>query len=290
MSTYQHLDLAAIRARLDSSRGREYWRSLEELAATDGFQELLEREFPRQAAEWTGGDAGRRQFLKVMGASLALAGLSACTKQPTEAIVPYVRQPEEVIPGKPLFFATAVPITGIAMGTLVESHLGRPTKIEGNPDHPASLGATDAIAQASVLELYDPDRSQTLTYLGDIRAWSAFLGAAREISGALAASKGAGLRFLTDASTSPTLADQFHTLLQKFPAGQVASLRARGSFIRARRCRRKHSASRSTRTISSPTPTSFFRSTPISSAPVPPACAMPPTSPRAAAFAVIKPP
>ena len=217
MSTYQHLDLAAIRARLDSSRGRDYWRSLEELAATDGFGELLEREFPRQAAEWSGGDEGRRQFLKVMGASLALAGLSACTKQPTEAIVPYVRQPEEVIPGKPLFFATAVPITGIAMGALVESHLGRPTKVEGNPDHPASLGATDAIAQASVLELYDPDRSQTLTYLGDIRSWSSFLGAAREMSGALAAGKGAGLRFLTGATTSPTLADQFHTLLQKFP-------------------------------------------------------------------------
>jgi len=217
MSTYQHLDLAAIRARLDSSRGHDYWRSLEELASTDGFEELLEREFPRQAAEWTGGDAGRRQFLKVMGASLALAGLSACTKQPTETIVPYVRQPEEVIPGKPLFFATAVPITGIAVGTLVESHLGRPTKIEGNPDHPASLGATDAIAQASVLELYDPDRSQTLTYLGDIRAWSSFLGAAREMSGSLTATKGSGLRFLTGATTSPTLADQFHTLLQKFP-------------------------------------------------------------------------
>ena len=220
MSTYQHLDLAAIRARLDSSRGRDYWRSLEELAATDGFEELLQREFPRQAAEWAGGPDGRRQFLKVMGASLALAGLSACTKQPTEAIVPYVRQPEEVIPGKPLFFATAVPITGVAMGTLVESHLGRPTKVEGNPDHPASLGATDAIAQASVLELYDPDRSQTLTYLGDIRSWSSFLGAAREMSGALAATKGAGLRFLTGATTSPTLADQFHTLLQKFPAAQ----------------------------------------------------------------------
>ncbi len=220
MSTYQHLDLAAIRARLDSSRGREYWRSLEELAATDGFEELLEREFPRQAAEWTNDPAGRRQFLKVMGASLALAGLSACTKQPTETIVPYVRQPEEVIPGKPLFFATAVPVTGIATGVLVESHLGRPTKVEGNPDHPASLGATDAIAQASVLELYDPDRSQTLTYLGDIRPWSAFLGAVRELVAPLTASKGAGLRFLTRATTSPTLVDQFHTFLQKFPGAK----------------------------------------------------------------------
>ena len=214
---FQYLDLAAIRARLDASRGRDYWRSLEELASNDGFQELLEREFPRQAAEWQGDAAGRRQFLKVMGASMALAGLSACTRQPTETIVPYVRQPEEVIPGKPLFFATAVPLLGVAMGVLVESHLGRPTKVEGNPDHPASLGATDAIAQASVLELYDPDRSQTLTYLGDIRPWSAFLGRVRELLGPMGNTRGAGVRFLTGATTSPTLTAQFHDLLAKYP-------------------------------------------------------------------------
>jgi molybdopterin-containing oxidoreductase family iron-sulfur binding subunit len=214
---YPYLDLASIRARLDASRGREYWRSLEELANTEGFEDLLEREFPRQAAEWTDDAAGRRQFLKVMGASLALAGLSACTRQPTETIMPYVRQPEEVIPGRPLFFATAVPNMAVAMGVLVESHLGRPTKIEGNPEHPASLGATDAMAQAAVLDLYDPDRSQTLTYLGDIRPWSSFLGAAREALGPQSATGGAGLRFLTGATTSPTLADQFHAMLQKFP-------------------------------------------------------------------------
>ena len=217
---YPHLDLAAIRARLASSRGRTYWRSLEELAESDGFQEMLEREFPRQAAEWPDDPAGRRQFLKVMGASLALAGLSACTRQPTETIMPYVRQPEEVIPGKPLFFATAVPHTAIAMGVLVESHLGRPTKVEGNPEHPASLGATDTLAQASVLDLYDPDRSQTLTYLGDIRPWSGFLGAAREALALQVPKAGAGLRFLTGATTSPTLADQFRTVLQKFPAAK----------------------------------------------------------------------
>jgi len=214
---YPYLDLASIRARLDASRGREYWRSLEELANAEGFQELLEREFPRQAAEWKDDAAGRRQFLKVMGASLALAGLSACTRQPTETIMPYVRQPEEVIPGRPLFFATAVPNMASAMGVLVESHLGRPTKIEGNPEHPASLGSTDAMTQAAVLDLYDPDRSQTLTYLGDIRPWSSFLGAAREALGPQSATGGAGLRFLTGATTSPTLADQFHAVLQKFP-------------------------------------------------------------------------
>src|SRR6185369_17804931 len=110
----------------------------EELAATDGFEEMLEREFPRQAADWTNDAAGRRQFLKVMGASLALAGLSACTRQPTETIMPYVKAPEDIVPGRPLFFATAMPVGGIGRGLLVESHMGRPTKIEGNPDHPSS--------------------------------------------------------------------------------------------------------------------------------------------------------
>jgi molybdopterin-containing oxidoreductase family iron-sulfur binding subunit len=217
---YSHLDLAAIRARLASSRGRNYWRSLEELAGSEGFQELLEREFPRHAAEWRDDAAGRRNFLKVMGASLALAGLSACTRQPTETIMPYVRQPEEVVPGKPLFFATAVPHAAVAIGVLVESHLGRPTKVEGNPDHPASLGASDVLTQASVLDLYDPDRSQTLTYLGDIRPWSGFLGAAREALALQVPKGGAGLRFLTGATTSPTLADQFRTVLQKLPAAK----------------------------------------------------------------------
>ena len=114
-----------------------------------------------------------------MGASLALAGVSACTRQPAETIVPYVRAPEEIVPGRPLFFATAVTLGGYATGVLVESHEGRPTKIEGNPEHPASLGATDIFAQASILGLYDPDRSQALTHAGDIRTWSAFLGALR---------------------------------------------------------------------------------------------------------------
>ena len=162
---YEYLDLDAIRRRLDQSRGRQYWRSLDELAESDGFQEFLHREFPRQASEWQDA-SGRRKFLQLMGASLALAGLGACTRQPAEPIVPYVRQPEDVIPGKPLFFATAVTLSGVATGVLVESHLGRPTKVEGNPDHPASLGAADAFAQASVLSLYDPDRSQTLLQLG----------------------------------------------------------------------------------------------------------------------------
>src|SRR5437868_2255994 len=174
MTKKNHLDLATVRSRLTTSRGKEYWRSLEELAETEEFDELLHREFPRFASEWLD-PVSRRSFLKLMGASLALAGLSACTQSPKEKIVPYVRAPEEIVPGKPLFFATAMPFAGAALGLLVESHMGRPTKVEGNPDHPASLGATDLAAQASVLNLYDPDRAQTITYLGEIRPWPSFL-------------------------------------------------------------------------------------------------------------------
>ena len=209
-------DLDSIREKLSQSHGKQYWRSLEELANTSAFQELLHREFPSQASEWDD-PIGRRRFLKLMGASLALAGLTACTRQPTETIAPYVRQPEQMVPGQPLYYATAMELGGAATGLLVESHEGRPTKIEGNPAHPASLGATDVFAQASVLSLYDPDRSQTLTRIGEITAWSAFLGAIRPILAAQTGLQGAGLRILTETVTSPTLADQLRKLLEAFP-------------------------------------------------------------------------
>src|ERR1041385_3714393 len=138
--------------------GKRYWRSLEELAETDEFQEILHREFPERASEWTD-PVGRRRFLKLMGASFALAGLTACTRQPEEYIAPYVRQPEELVPGRPSFFATAMQLNGFATGLVVESHEGRPTKVEGNKDHPASLGAAGVFEQASVLQLYDPHRA-----------------------------------------------------------------------------------------------------------------------------------
>jgi molybdopterin-containing oxidoreductase family iron-sulfur binding subunit len=217
MSEHHELDATTLRARLASSTGPEYWRSLEELAGTEEFQTFLHREFPEQASEFTD-PVGRRQFLRLMGASLALAGVGACTKQPAESIVPYVHGPEEIVPGKPLFFATAVPFGGYATGVLVESHEGRPTKIEGNPEHPASLGATDLFAQASILGLYDPDRSQTLTQLGDIRTWSAFLDATRKIVEFKRPSQGDGLRLLTETVTSPTLARQIREFLAEFPA------------------------------------------------------------------------
>src|SRR5258705_8905844 len=146
------LDRDAARDRLAETNGPEYRRSLEELAGSPDFQEMLHREFPKGASEWLD-SVSRRGFLKLMGASLAMAGMTACTKQPLEPIVPYVKQPEEVVPGRPLFFATAFTLGGYASPVLVESHLYRPTKIEGNDKHPASLGGTDIFYHASILEM-----------------------------------------------------------------------------------------------------------------------------------------
>jgi molybdopterin-containing oxidoreductase family iron-sulfur binding subunit len=212
----QRKDIGALRARLEETRGREYWKSLEAVSQTPEFKEYLHREFPENASEWLD-PVGRRGFLKLMSASLALAGVSACTRQPTEEIIPYVRQPEELVPGKPLFYATAMPFAGAGTGLLVESHEGRPTKIEGNPDHPSSHGATDLFAQASILGLYDPDRSQTLTNLGDIRPFSAFVSAIRDILAAQQGKGGAGVRLVTETVASPTLAAQIRELLQAYP-------------------------------------------------------------------------
>jgi len=214
------IDLTAIRTRLRSATGRQYWRSLEAVAETPEFKEYLHREFPQNATEWLD-PIGRRNFLKLMSASLALAGVgAACTVQPPELIVPYVRQPEEEIPGRPLFFATAMTLGGEAQGLLVESHQGRPTKVEGNPDHPASLGATDLYAQASVLTLYDPDRSPSILQLGEIRPWSAFIAAVRAGLSAQSAVKGAGLRILTETVSSPTLAAQIQQVLAANPGAK----------------------------------------------------------------------
>ncbi|PYR43006.1 MAG: molybdopterin oxidoreductase [Acidobacteria bacterium] len=205
-----------------SPQRSRFWRTLDEKLGDPAFQQHLSNEFPSllPTMEQIADPVARRTFLKLMGASLALAGVSACTRQPAERIVPYVRQPEELVPGRPLFYATAMAIGGVATGLLVESHEGRPTKVEGNPEHPSSLGASDIYAQAAVLGLYDPDRSQTLTNLGEIRPWSAFLGA---ISAALTAQrplKGAGIRILTESVSSPTLASQIRDVLQRFPSAK----------------------------------------------------------------------
>ena len=215
-SKRKHLDLATVKAQIEETTGPEYWRSLEELAGSEEFQEMLHREFPKGASEWLD-DFSRRGFLKTMGASLALAGLTGCTRMPITEIVPYVRQPENVVPGRPMFYATAFTLGGYAAPILVESHLFRPTKVEGNPQHPASLGGTDVYAQASILDLYDPDRAQNVTYLGDIRSFNEFLEAVRGPLNVQKSIAGSGVRILTQTVSSPTLASQIRTYLDANP-------------------------------------------------------------------------
>src|SRR5436853_1459934 len=211
------LDLAAVRAQLRAKTGKQYWRTLEELSGDPQFEELLHREFPRQAPSDWDNSVDRRDFLKLMAASLALAGLSGCGRTPEQYLVPYVKQPDGLTLGRPQFYATAMPFGADAIGLLVESHEGRPTKIEGNPDHPSSLGATNVFAQASVLNLYDPDRAQTVTKFGEIQTWSLFVESAQAIAAAMKGSNGAGFRILTGMVTSPTLAAQIQSLLTLFP-------------------------------------------------------------------------
>jgi MoCo/4Fe-4S cofactor protein with predicted Tat translocation signal len=215
------LDLDSLRAQINQANhndasGPEYWRSLEELAGSPAFQEALHREFPKGASEWVD-SVSRRGFLKVMGASMALAGMTGCVRLPLEPIVPYVRQPEDVIPGRPMFYATAMTLGGYASPILVESHMGRPTKIEGNDKHPASLGGTDIFAQAHILGMYDPDRSQSVVCMGDQRSWQSFTNAIRGPLNAQKALQGAGIRILTPTISSPTLADQLRNFLKIYP-------------------------------------------------------------------------
>jgi len=224
--------ILAIQDGKDTRAGKQYWRSLEELADSPAFQEFVSREYPQQAEEWND-PIERRTFIKLMGASLALAGLSGCVFQPPEKIVPYVKQPEEEVPGKALFFATAAPLLGAATPILVRSNEGRPTKIEGNPDHPNNRpgdfpvddpardprgsSATDIFTQASILSLYDPDRSDSLTYREDIRTWTSFVGEMRTVLDEQRPKQGAGVRFLTETITSPSIGTQIKELLQALP-------------------------------------------------------------------------
>jgi MoCo/4Fe-4S cofactor protein with predicted Tat translocation signal len=194
-----------------------FWRSLEELAQDESFLARLRHEFPQllTAQSFT---TNRRGFLKLIGAMAAMTGLTACgTQSPNEKIVPYVQAPEEILQGRPLYFATALPLAGYGRGALVENHMGRPTKVEGNPQHPDSLGATDPFMQASVISLYDPERAQVVTERGSINTWQAFAAALSEQLAPLRENGGAGLAILTETITSPTVAAQMAALRGEFP-------------------------------------------------------------------------
>ena len=216
------MTLAQVQAKLDGKNGRRFWKNLDELAETPEFHELMAEEFPRQSmggsGEWV--DAvSRRGFLKVMGASLALAGLAGCTKQPDEPIYPYVKQPEDLILGKPMYFATAYPFPTGAIPVLVKSDSFRPIKVDGNPDHPMSKGKSDTFTQATLLDMYDPDRSQHVVYRGEVSSWEKFqqdFGAA-----ATKTAGGEGLYFLSETITSPTLAAQWKQVEAAYPQAKL---------------------------------------------------------------------
>ncbi len=248
-----------IRTKLGGLEGKTYWRSLEELAGTPEFNEFLHREFPAHASEFTD-PKGRRTFLKLMGASLALAGVSACTRQPDEKILPYVRQPEEIVPGRPLFYATSMPQGGVAMPLLAENHMGRPTKMEGNPEHPAGLGGTDNFGQASVLGLYDPDRSKSVMYRGAIKTYADFSTSLQNLAHAQKAIKGATLRFLTEPISSPSLLDQIEQIQTDFPDAKWHQWDAVYGVVQG------GVAAETADATTSPRPTSSCRSTATSSA------------------------
>ena len=189
-----HNDWVPLEAVGSLPKNDRYWRSLEDLA---GEPTSVKPDDSDDEPDRPPDEQSRRRFLQLAGASLALAGTAACTRQPPEFIYPYVDPPEEAIPGKPVFFATAAPMNGIAEGVLVETHLGRPTKVEGNPAHPGSLGATSVHSQASVLNLYDPDRAREIRYREEPHTWAEFSAALGAALQPIQKQKGAGLRILT---------------------------------------------------------------------------------------------
>ncbi len=224
----QEFSIGEIRKRLAQPQSsKQFWRSLEEVAHTEQFQKLLEAELPHEMAasiveqarqHRATGSSSRRDFLKLMGVALVMTGLAGCTpRQPDEKIVPYVSAPEQIIPGKPLFYATALQVGGYAVGVLAENHLGRPTKVEGNPLHPASVGGTNALVQGALYNLYDPERARVITRGGQINTWDAFVAELNSHLAELEANGGAGLHLLTGTITSPTMGNQIAALRQRFP-------------------------------------------------------------------------
>ena len=200
--------------------GRALWRSLDDLAGDPTLRELVGREFPSYADEMLA--PSRRDFLRLMGASVALAGMTACRRWPSESIVPLAHREAGYVPGNTLQYGTSFELGGAAIGLLVTSYDGRPIKIEGNPSHPQSLGATDPLAQATVLQLYDPDRSTELVLRvkgseAKAREKDAFAAWAGPHFASLRASGGQGLRVLSEPSGSPTLSDLKARFVATFP-------------------------------------------------------------------------
>ncbi len=198
-----------------NAKGKDYWRSLEELSGTEEFNDFLYREFPKGASELNN-NWSRRNFITMMGASLALAGLASC-RRPEEKIVPYVKAPEEIIPGQALFYATNMPFGNSSYGLVIETHEGRPTKVEGNKLHPSSQGSAHTFALASMLGLYDPDRSGKVYKGKEEKEWADFVSFWNDKSTEFETGKGEGLAILSESYSSPTIARLRKKFEKKFP-------------------------------------------------------------------------
>ena len=210
------VDYDALRARLAGQSGPAYWRSLDDLANGHIIDEAVHKEFPSSVTD-TLDPVSRRNFMKVMGASVMLAGLANCARQPDEKVVGYVNQPENLIPGKAQFFATATAIGGYGLGLLATSHMNRPTKLEGLKEHPSSVGRTDAWSQATILDMYDPDRLDTVLEGETPSTWSSLAAVLDKLRPGIQGNQGAGLRILTETATSPTLKRMMEAVLAEYP-------------------------------------------------------------------------
>ncbi len=216
--SHSGMTLAAARAELDDSKAGKSWQGLDRAASQPGFDRRVEQEFPAQAGEWVD-PVSRRGFMKLMGASMAMAGLAGCTKQPDEPIYPYVKAPEDLILGKPNYFATAMPFSTGALPLLIKSDAYRPIKVDGNPEHPMSMGGSDPLSQGSLLGLYDPDRSQHVLYRLEQSTFANFQ--AGLIQDLAKMQDGQGLYILSTTITSPTLAAQWKDAQKKYPQAKL---------------------------------------------------------------------
>jgi MoCo/4Fe-4S cofactor protein with predicted Tat translocation signal len=214
------LTLAEVRKQLEGKKGKRYWRSIDELAGTPEFEAAVAKEFPDQAQEWVD-PVSRRGFMKLMGASLALAGMAGCTKQPDEPIYPYVKAPEDLILGKANYFASAHPFPTGGVPLLVKADSFRPIKVDGNPDHPYNQGSSDVFTQGSLLDLYDPDRSQRATLRGNAAEWAEFYQDYRERLMAGKANGGEGIYYLSTSFTSPSLQRQWSEAQKLYPKAKL---------------------------------------------------------------------
>lgn len=204
---------------VDKNRGKEYWRSLEELSDNPKYRKFLKEQYERSKSE-ADSSLSRRNFITLMGASIAFATMAGC-RRPVEKIIPYVSQPEEIIPGVANYYATTMPFGNSAYGLIVECHEGRPTKIEGNPDHPSTIGAADVLIQASILSMYDPDRSRSVLENGDQKNYADFVSLWRTMYQKFENNKGEGLAILAEPYASPTISRLYGQIKGKFPKASI---------------------------------------------------------------------